>query len=114
MHPNVYYDLLRELKSSVSIFLPDEEQLGVELEDDIRSIIDSIDYSRQQYNIDGEVMTVAELIQRLSESNEKNDRQKCIEDIAILRGALADIEVAFSNSVDSLNAIVVAIRDKAE
>ena len=41
----------------------------------------------------------------------EKDKQKCIESIAMIRASIMDIESAFSNAADSLEKIIVTIRD---
>ena len=111
MNVEFYSKLLQELKTSVVYFLKDGTNLSNEVEEDISSIIETVDITSWTNNIDGVVKNSFQLLTELKESNEEHDRQKCIESIAMLRVAIADIENAFSNTKDSMENLIVSIRD---
>ena len=47
----------------------------------------------------------------LKKANQENDKQKCIESIAMRRCAISDIASAFSNAMDSMEKLIVTMRD---
>lgn len=111
MNPDLYVKLLRELKLSANSFLGDGTELSDEVEEDISSIIDSVDISSWECNVDGVIKNFSQLLYELNEANSKLDRAACIQAIAMLRIAISDIENAFSNSMDSMESLLVSIRD---
>ena len=111
MDVSVYLQLKNDLKESAELFLSEGAELAEEVEEDISSIIDVCDITNWKSNIDGEVKDVSQLMLELEEANRSNNRQKCIESIAMLRIAISDVASSFSNSIDSMEELVVSIRD---
>ncbi|ROT98919.1 hypothetical protein EB809_12770 [Marinobacter sp. R17] len=105
-----YSDLLRELVAVAENFSIDDS-LREEVEEDFSSIEEVIDICGRRLNVDGVVKNVPEILKELAQANREGDRQKCLNSIAMLRCAIADIASAFSNAMDSMENLVVAIRD---
>ncbi len=114
MNISIYPEMLLQLERSSKQFLGDDQALNDELKEDFETIIDEIDINTWKENIDGVVKDAAQLLLELSQAIEHKDRQKCIESIAMLRIPISNIESAFSNAKDSMEKLVVSIRDKEE
>ena len=112
MNKDIYHSLMEMLLSSVEKFSPSNKSLAEELQEDFETIIEDCDITEWKANIDGSVKGVNDLIFDLTSSIKENDRQKCIESIAMLRCAIADIASAFSNAMDSMENLVVTVRDE--
>ncbi len=111
MDKAVYSQLLNELKSSVDAFLIDGDVVSGEVEEDISAIIEDGDILSWESNIDGVIKDFHQLLSELELANKNQDRQKCIESIAMLRSAIATVASAFSNTMDSMEQLVISIRD---
>ena len=108
---NLYRQMLNGLQLAASTFLPGEQDVSDELKDDFETILEVHDISTWRSNIDGRMKSVPDLIVELQESIADGDKQKCIESVAMLRGAIADLEGAFSNAKDSMERLIVQVRD---
>ena len=111
MNTNLYLEILEQLKSSAVQFSNNPQELSDEILEDLSEVINVIDITVLKVNIDGEVKDVSQLLMELKNANKSNDKQKCIESIAMLRCIIADIESAFSNTMDSMEGLIVSIRD---
>lgn len=114
MNVHLYSEILEQLKISVDKFVVDDTNLTDEIQEDIMEIINVVDISDWKSNIDGTVKTVSQLLVDLDSANKNNDRQRCIGTIAMLRCAISDIESAFSNSKDSMEKLIITIREDGE
>jgi hypothetical protein len=112
MDVSLYSELNEKLKTSTEVFLVGGQELSSEIEEDVSEIIAVCDISKWSSNIDGVVKDVSCLLSDLEDANRNKDRQQCIESIAMLRVAIGDIESAFSNTLDSMESLVVSIRDE--
>ncbi len=108
---SLYSELKNKLKASAKIFLVDSREFVDEVEDDVSAIIDVCDISSWHSNIDGVTKDFSCLLSELEAANRSQDKKKCIESIAMLRTAIADLESAYSNAVDCMESLVVSIRD---
>ena len=111
MNIEIYKELLEELTLSTKNFDGVTTEVAEEIYDDFQEIINSIDINQWEVNIDGTVKNITMLLGDLSHANRNQDKQKCIETVAMLRVAFSGIESAFSNTVDSMEKVVISIRD---
>ena len=111
MDIKVYSTILREIEDSAEIFNGVSLEIKEELREDFEEIVESIDINEWKGNIDGTEKDLSVLLDELRNANGSGDRQRCIESIAMIRGAVSDLESAFSNAVDSMEKLIVAIRD---
>lgn len=106
----LYSDILSELAVAADKFSISSE-ISEDIEEDFSTIREVVDISSWSQNVDGVVKDVPQILKELAQANEKGDRQKCINSIAMLRCAISDIESAFSNAMDSMENIIAAIKD---
>ena len=111
MDINIYKKLLEEFVKSANSFDGVSKDEISELEEDFITILETIDITKHESNIDGVMKSTSDLITELMAANSQHDKQKCIESLAMLRARITDIESAFSNAADSLEKLVVSIRD---
>lgn len=111
MDASIYQHLRNALKSSGVVFKGVSTEDIEEIDEDIQEIIDVLDIESWRANIDGEMKDFSQLLSELIQANEAGDKQKCIEAISMLRIGVASIESAFSNAKDSMEKLIVAIRD---
>lgn len=109
---DLFISISNRLTESANTFLIEKDEISGNISEDFSTIIDDHDISAWKSNIDGEVKGVDDLISELDIALKTKDRQKCIESIAMLRCAIADAASAFSNAMDSMEELVVSIRDK--
>ena len=111
MEIQIYKQLLVELTSSASTFDGVSQEVTDEIQEDIHELLDVIDITKHKSNIDGTVTSLQQLFDDLKTANKNNDKQRCIEAIGMIRGSIMDIESAFSNTADSMEKLLVSIRD---
>lgn len=112
MNEHTYRKILDRLILSANIFLAEGSNVSNEVSEGFTTIIEDSDISMWKSNVDGQIKTVSDLLFELDTAINKKDRQRCIELISILRCANADIASAFSNATDSLENLVVSIRNE--
>lgn len=112
MDAYLYAGILKELKISAEKFLVDNQDVSNEIEDDFCNIISVVDISTWKKNIDGVTKDVPQILEDLALANKCDDRARCLNSIAMLRCAIADIESAYSNAMDSMEILISSIRDK--
>ncbi|MEQ5835998.1 hypothetical protein [Marinobacter sp. NFXS9] len=108
MDASIYQNLRNALKSSGAVF---EGPSTEDIDEDIQEIIEVLHIESWKANIDGEMKDFSQLLSELVQANEAGDKQRCIEAISMLRIGVASIESAFSNAKDSMEKLIVAIRD---
>ncbi|MAA65981.1 MAG: hypothetical protein CL581_14550 [Alteromonadaceae bacterium] len=111
MDASIYQSLGNALKDSAAVFEGPSTENIEEIDEDIQTIVDVLDIESWRANIDGEIKDFSQLLSELVQANRVGDKQKCIEAISMLRIGIASIESAFSNAKDSMEKLVVAIRD---
>lgn len=111
MDLTIYKDLLTELRLAAGRFEGPSEADSEALEEDFSEILESIDINKWSTNTDGTVKSIDALLREMAEANRNLDKQKCIESISMIRVALSDIESSFSNTLDSMEKLVLSIRD---
>lgn len=100
------------LVMSAEKFSADNVSIAETIKEDFDAIVEGCDMGAWSVNVDGDTKGVDELLFDISESIKENDRQRCVESIAVLRCAIADMASAYSNAMDSMESLVVAIRDE--
>lgn len=109
---SIYNSILEEILKSVESFDGVSKANIEEVKEDFETIIEDIDINLHSATYTGGVVkTTPDLLAELKSANEKLDKQKCIESIAMIRSSLMTIESALSNAADSMENIVVSIRD---
>ncbi|WP_298451603.1 hypothetical protein [uncultured Marinobacter sp.] len=114
MNKDLYSEILKALVLAAEKFPAGNGDVSEEIKEDFETIIDECDISRWRVNVDGCTKGVGNILSDLDVSIKEGDRQKCVESIAMLRCAIADIASAFSNAMDSMEGLVVTIRDEKE
>lgn len=115
MSENTMYGQLQDLiADSIEIFLGDEAELMGEIQGDINTIREVCEISKWSVSADGVEKDFSRFLLELKDANNENNRQKCIESIAMLRVAIANIASAYSNAMDSMEDVVVKIRDHSD
>ena len=95
----------------MAIFSENHTEISDEIQEDFDEINQTIDIISLVRNVDGAEKDISQLLSELRDANKANDKQKCIESIAMLRCFISDVESAFSNAMDSMEKLVVTIRD---
>jgi hypothetical protein len=111
MSIKIYSEILGNLKDSIEVFLDQRNDLSEEIDEDMLSILECFDIESCRMNINGNMKSIDDLLGEISQANKAEDRQKCIENISMIRAAIMDIESSFSNAADSLESVIVSIRD---
>ena len=111
MNISIYSEILGELVQSANNFDGVTKDDVLEVEDDFSEILEMIDITGHQSNIDGVIKSTSQLLIELKEANAASDKQRCLEAIVMLRVSMMSIESAFSNAADSMEKLVVSIRD---
>ena len=111
MNKDIYSRILSTLALSADKFSPDNSSLPEELKEDFEAIIEDCDIATWKSNVDGRVKSVDDLLLAINASIKENDKQRCVESVAMLRCAFSDIASAFSNATDSMEKLAVSIRD---
>ena len=112
MGGTVYKELNSELQRSVRTFDSSNSDLLQEVDDDISTIDEVQDINSWNINVDGVVKSFSMLLAELKDANNDGDRQKCTESIAMLRIAISNLSSAYSNALDSMEDLIVSIRDQ--
>ncbi|WGO98115.1 hypothetical protein QFX18_19090 [Saccharophagus degradans] len=109
---SIYNEILEEILKSVESFEGVSKADTEEVKEDFESVIEDVDINLHSSSYTGgKVKTTSDLLDELRSANTHLDKQKCIESIAMLRSSIMTIETAFSNAADSMEKIVVSIRD---
>ena len=112
MGDSIYSELNSELQKSARTFDSSNLSLVEEISDDISTIEEVHDITKWKTNDSGPVIGFRKLLDELRQANVDGDRQKCIESIAMLRIAISDLSSAYSNAMDSMEELIVSIRDQ--
>ncbi|WP_144395642.1 hypothetical protein [Pleionea sediminis] len=109
---DIYNEILNELLVSSQVFKGVSQEISLELKEDFETIVEDIDISKHSATYTGGVTkTTLDLLEELKQANMAKDKQKCAESIACLRSSIMSAESALSNAADSLEKLVVSIRD---
>ncbi len=111
MDSKLYERLSDELTKSSQVFLDEGSDLSEDVQEDILVVMNSPDLSEWTTNIDGVISNFETLLNDLHSSNNVEDVKKCVESIAMLRGAIYDISSGYSNLLGSMDRLLIAIRD---
>ncbi|MBK1887459.1 hypothetical protein [Marinobacter sp. DY40_1A1] len=114
MNKDIYLKLSASLMLAVKKFLIGNNEIYQEIKEDFETIVAECDISAWCANIDGTTKNVGHIIADLDDAIKEGDRPKCVESIAILRCAIADINSAYSNAIDSMEDLVVSIRNESD
>lgn len=112
MDTNIYSEILEQLQVSTKQIHHDALDISTEIDEDINEIIKVVDINSWEANIDGEIKNIQQILLELKTANHCSDKSNIISSIAMLRCAICDIENAFSNTMDSMESLIVSIRDK--
>lgn len=102
MNSKSYSELLGLLEACIAKFSVDDKEIADDISEDFGELL----------KVHTEEDSIAEIMERMSLNTEVGDKQKCIESLALLRVSIMNIESAFSNSADSLEKLIIAIRDE--
>ena len=112
MDSQIYKSILIEVLKASETFEGVSPEDVEELTEDFRTIFEDIDISRNSSTYTGGVVkSTTDLLDELTLANTETNKQKCIESIAMLRASIMELESALSNAADSLEKVVVSIRD---
>lgn len=108
----IYKEILEAVLKSAKAFDGVSIDSQAELKEDFDTIMEDIDITQHSStDTDGITKSTPDLLAELKVANSIKDKQQCIESIVMIRASIMDVELALSNATDSMEKLVVSIRD---
>ena len=112
MDTQIYKQILTEVLKASETFDGVSPEDVEELKEDFETIFEDINISKNSSTYTGGIVKfTTDLLDELKSANTEANKQKCIESIVMIRASMMDVEAALSNAADSLEKVVVSIRD---
>ena len=112
MDTQIYKQILTEVLKATETFDGVSPEDVEELKEDFETIFEDINISKNSSTYTGGIVKfTTDLLDELKSANTEANKQKCIESIVMIRASMMDVEAALSNAADSLEKVVVSIRD---
>ncbi len=112
MDSEIYKHILTEVLKASKAFEGVSSEDVEEVIEDFETIFENIDISKNSSTYTGGIVkSTVDLLDELKLANTETNKQKCIESIAMIRASIMGVESALSNAADSLEKVVVSIRD---